>query len=362
MTPPEPSPADTPAGAVDPTRRMVVVSGAGRSGTSTMAGALKKLGLHVPQPEIPPNDANPRGYFEPAWVVDFHKRALSSAGVKTNDARPEAWEVVHGDVDAVRAELDRWMSEQPDQAQVVVKDPRTFWLLDVWADVARRHGQQVASLTMLRHPAEVAGSRDLHYLKNADPDVRLARETGNVAGWVNAILLQEEHTRDMPRAYARYTDLITDWRAAMARVRDQLALSFGDDLDAGHHHEIDDFIDVDLRRSQLTWDDLDVQPALRDVAEATWQAVNQLVDDPGSAAALAALDDARRDYTALHRYATALAGDHTEAVTRDARDEVRRRLRAKHRKELQALRQSAAPGPSLPRRVARRLRAQSRRA
>ena len=96
-------------------RTLVVVSGAGRSGTSTMAGALKMLGLHVPQPEIPPNDANPRGYFEPAWVVDFHKRALKSSHVRTNDARPYAWDVAHSDLDGVRAELDTWMGEQPDE-------------------------------------------------------------------------------------------------------------------------------------------------------------------------------------------------------------------------------------------------------
>ena len=347
----------SPETATSLTRTLVVVSGAGRSGTSTMAGTLKMLGLHVPQPEIPPNDANPRGYFEPAWVVDFHKRALKASQVKTNDARPDAWEVAHQGLGDARAELDAWLAEQPDEPQLVVKDPRTFWLLDTWTEVAASHGLRLASLSMLRHPAEVAGSRDLHYLKGADAEVRLARETGNVAGWLNAILVQEEHTRGTSRAYARYADLITDWRTTMARVRDQLGLSLTDDLDPGHRHEVDDFIDVDLRRSQLTWDDLDVQPALRDVAEATWQAVNTLVDDPDSGSALAALDTARADYAALHRHAVALAADHQAAVVREAREEVRRNMRAKHRKQMAALREGGDARASLPRRVARRLRA-----
>ncbi len=354
MTPPETE--------TTPSRTLVVVSGAGRSGTSTMAGALKMLGLHVPQPEIPPNEANPRGYFEPAWVVDFHKRALADSGVKTNDARPDAWELVHTDLTAARDELDAWLAEQPAEPQLVVKDPRTFWLLDTWAEVAARHGLRLASLTMLRHPAEVAGSRDLHYLKGADAEVRLARETGNVAGWLNAILVQEERTRELPRAYARYADLITDWRSTMARVGEQLGLTYSDDLDPGRHHEIDDFIDVDLRRSQLTWDDLDVQPALVDVAEATWQAVNDLVEDPASATALAALDGARRDYARLHRHAAALTADHHAAALKEAREEVRTRMRAKHRKELAALRDGGTSRASLPRRVARRLRARGPRA
>ena len=32
-------------------RRIVFVVGSGRSGTSTVSGALQGLGLHVPQPE-----------------------------------------------------------------------------------------------------------------------------------------------------------------------------------------------------------------------------------------------------------------------------------------------------------------------
>ena len=66
--------------------RLVVVTGSGRSGTSTVAGTLKRLGLHVPQPEMPPDETNPRGFYEPIWVVDFHKRLLNSIPARTNDA------------------------------------------------------------------------------------------------------------------------------------------------------------------------------------------------------------------------------------------------------------------------------------
>ena len=51
--------------APDLDRTMVIVTGAGRSGTSSMAGALKQLGVLVPQPEVQANKANPRGHFEP---------------------------------------------------------------------------------------------------------------------------------------------------------------------------------------------------------------------------------------------------------------------------------------------------------
>ena len=72
--------------------RLVLVTGSGRSGTSSVAGTLKRLGLHVPQPEVPADEKNPRGYYEPMWVTEFHKRVLNPVPVRTIDTRrdPEA--------------------------------------------------------------------------------------------------------------------------------------------------------------------------------------------------------------------------------------------------------------------------------
>ena len=62
-------------------RRALLVSGAGRSGTSTVAGSLALLGLYIPQPEVEADSTNPRGFFESRWVVDFHKRQLDRSPV-----------------------------------------------------------------------------------------------------------------------------------------------------------------------------------------------------------------------------------------------------------------------------------------
>ena len=148
----------------------------------------------------------------------------------------------------------------------MVKDPRTFWLRELWvqaASVARRRDRLV---TMLRHPAEVVGSRDMHYLKNADADRRLARETGNLAGWVNVALTNERTCARATGARSCTTrDMITDWRADDdAQVAERLGLTYDADLSSrAHHHEVDDFIDANLRRSQLTLDDIDVPADLR---------------------------------------------------------------------------------------------------
>jgi hypothetical protein len=339
------------------TAKLVVVTGSGRSGTSTVTGALKKLGFYVPQPEIPPNDANPRGYFEPKWVVEYQKKVLAQAGVRTLDGRPEAERLmaaVTTDADLL-TELRQWFATQLRGPQIVVKDPRTFWLRDLWVRAAGDLGVSTAWLTMLRHPAEVVGSRDMHYLKGADAERRLARETGNLAGWVNVGLTNERTSRGASRVFVHYSDLVADWRGTMAGIADRLKLSYEADLSSDAHHEVDDFIDANLRRSQRTLDDLDVPTELRSVAEEVWHALDGLTADPSDESLMHRMDELRARYDQLYTHAVALAQDHTNSAIEATRQRVRRRV-------TRELRAQVPRGPggaghrSLVRRVARRLR------
>src|SRR4051812_12686184 len=145
----------------DEERRLVLVVGVGRSGTSLLTGILGQLGFHVPQPEVQADDTNPRGFSEPRWVVDFHTRMLRERRVTVNDSRPVAFERTAAAARdaAIRAELRAWLAGQFRLADaVVVKDPRTSWLLPLWTSCAQELGLPTAFVTMLRHPTEVIAS------------------------------------------------------------------------------------------------------------------------------------------------------------------------------------------------------------
>lgn len=311
-------------------RKLVLVSGAGRSGTSTAAGALKHLGFHVPPPELEANEANPRGYFEPRWAINFHKRLLKRASVQTMDARPDALEyvtkVLRGG--GVRKQLTEWLGNAFEQyPHLVVKDPRAFWARDLWVEMAERHGAETTFLTMLRHPAEVVGSRDTYYMAGMAREQRAAREISHLAGWVNATLINEFTSRGHKRAFVQYADLLTDWRLSMSRVSRTLDLAIPDDQFAeGKHHPIDDFIDTKLHRVHLTWDDLVVPDALREQAEELWTVLSTAGDTEMGTEVLDQLDDLRGRYRALYLGAVALAHDEVQGQVRIARKETRRKV------------------------------------
>jgi hypothetical protein len=319
--------------------RLVIATGSGRSGTSTVAGTLKRLGLHIPQPEIPPDETNPRGFYESQWVVDFHKRLLNSVPARTNDARPRAAEQIRAisTTDEVRDELREWLGGQVDElgpaGQILVKDPRAFWVHELWSGVAEDLGLDLSYLTMLRHPAEVVQSRETHYLSKQTDEFRRTRQTANLAGWVNTAFENERATRSHPRTFIRYVDLLADWRSAMLHAQQQLGLSYNADLSVPEHHAVDDFIDVKLRRANVSWDDTDTLPELRELAIGSWDALNTLVDEPYDQEAISSLEKMHPRYVTLHQFAEAIAMDHTNVSVVQERRAVRAKLKAKYASE-----------------------------
>lgn len=313
---------------------VVLVTGSGRSGTSSLAGSLKRLGLHIPQPEVPAKPSNQRGFYEPQWVIDFHKRHLKQLAIHNIDSRPEALSMV-ADLLAdgsIERELALWLGGQLEAPQVVIKDPHAYWFASAWRSAAQDVGADLRLLTALRHPAEVVGSRDLAYLQHQPEALRRAKETSNVAGWVHSALLTEKAGRGLCRAFVRYTDLISDWRAALARVGQQLDLRYETDLGNNGHHPNDDFLSADLRKSQLTWDDLNVPAALRDMADAVWDLLGIMVDEPGNERAMQQMDDIHAAYEEMYEYAVATVYDHTHGslvlAQREGQAEIARLRRA----------------------------------
>jgi hypothetical protein len=342
----------------------VLVTGSMRSGTSSLAGSLKILGLHVPQPEVPASPRNPKGHFEPHWVIRFHKRLLREALTRPSDGSPQAEERIAAAVRSggMEAELTDWLREQS-EPRIVVKDPHAAWLVGTWATASAAVGRDLRLLTALRHPAEVVGSQDLTWGHRRDDDMRRVKETSNVAAWLNVALVTERGGRDLPRSFVRYSELIEDWRSALGRVSAQLGLDLDTDPERTGH-ELDEWLDPSLRRSQVSWNDLVVPTWLRDLAEDAWGQLNRLAGDPQDTTATARLDEIRTEYDARYAEAVALTLDearHRERLgARNAaakfRPRVQRHKRRAERAEAEIARLRAAGLSSLPRRLVRAVR------
>lgn len=316
-----------PAGAGAGDRRIVIVIGPGRSGTSTVAGALTKSGLEVPGKPIAGNPTNPSGFFEPRWVVDFHKALLKGNYVATMDSSPTVQERMKkvASEPAVRETLRSWLEERlREQPQLVVKDPRTIWFSDLWSETARELGVETGFLTMLRHPAEVSASRAKYYNKNDESHGR-AVEIRHIAGWVNVVLTAEQVTAGSPRTFVRYADLLSDWRSALSQIGRDLHLDFFPTLDASEH-PVDQFIEPSLRRLHRDWENVDVPAPLRDLGERLWRAMVVMSAEGESETLSHELEAIRDDYRQMTADALALSQSVVRRARLSSRRQERRRL------------------------------------
>lgn len=334
--------------------RFVLVTGAGRSGTSTVAGSLHFLGLHLPFPVLGTNKSNPRGFYESKWAIDFHRNIFDRAMIDTFDARPSALDDIESTLKpSDQAEVEAWLREQSANApQMVVKDPRSAWMPRLWADAASAAGMPTGYVAMLRHPAEVVSSRATYYAKGEADAVR-RYQVMSIARWVNANLICERKTRGMPRAFVRYDSLIADWRTTMDVVRADLDLTFNADLTSQDRHPVDDFIDPSLRRHEVTWGQIDVPTNLQDVAEETWVQLGVLSDNHGQDdGAHKVLDELTDVYAGLFRDASAIAHDEATATGKRARRKAIRETRNKlQNQQAQQAPPQPTPVPSLTSRV-----------
>lgn len=309
---------------------LVLITGTGRSGTSTMSGTLHHLGLHVPGPYLGANDSNPKGFFESKWAVKFHKEIITAARLHDFDSRPTGLERARAAITPeLRARLRAFLTEHSaDHDQVVVKDPRSVWAQALWREAAAEVGMEIRYVSMLRHPAEVVGSRSTYYASPTDEAKRRSYETFNVARWINSSLISERETRGQTRAFVSYPDLLTDWRPVLASVGADLGLRYDVDVTSGERCAVDDFIDPDLRRHQVTWDELVVPHELRDLAQQIWDDLVALAAGHGvDEAASADLDVRAEHYARLFAQAADIAHDATEEAKVDARREGARQAR-----------------------------------
>lgn len=334
-------------------RRLVVVAGSGRSGTSLFTGLAGRLGLYIPKPEVAANKSNPRGFSEPRWAVDFNEALLKQTSVNIDDGRPEAWDITTAlaEDDQVRGELAGWLAEQFEESdRIIVKDPRLAWFLQLYRAASAELDAEVNVVSMVRHPAEVLKSRELAYGKGLSA-------TARAAGWLNVMLTIEKLTRHDRRAVVRYDALLDEWRPIMQRADDAMDLQLFARATPEQVADADGLVDTSLRRSLSSLDEMGLPPRLAELATRAFDTLSELADEAGaeSEGTRKRLDDLHEEYDAYFEESVSVAQSAIGAARREARANTARRIR----KEIAEQQAEQAPhngALSLAQRAVRRLR------
>jgi len=221
------------------TRKVILVLGMHRSGTSAVTRCLNLLGAEVGNKLLPPADDNRSGFWEHADVVAVHEELLKDLGRVWHDARvlPEGW-LLSAAARKARNTLARLIADDFDGSALwAVKDPRLCRFVPLWREVLLESGFEAVALLVVRHPAEVVRSLDIRE--------GLRPET-TYLNWLEHFVEAETATRGMPRSLLSYDDLLSDWRDAFARVGRALRVKWPGPIEDAHP-AIDAFLDQTQR-------------------------------------------------------------------------------------------------------------------
>lgn len=283
-------------------KKIIVVLGMHRSGTSAITRALVAVGVSAGDNLLPPGADNPKGFWEDRDFVLMNERILEALDASYDSLKllppgfecsPALAELFLEAVLLLRGKLDTC-------ELLALKDPRTCRLLPFWQRVFDHLQLQVDYMIAVRNPLSVARSlqrrngffeRKSHWL------------------WLQHYVSAVMATQDAKRLFVDYDALLAQPDAQLRRLAEAFGLQ-GDQ--AAVQEYIDTFLSSDLRHARYEARDLDVSPLAPDAVRRAYDLLMRNCEASGAtelpafgdawAALVSELEQMRPMLDFLHEY------------------------------------------------------------
>ena len=255
-------------------RKALIVLGMHRSGTSALARVLNLLGVELGRNLMPPDAANPRGYWEHLGIYHIHEMMLNSMGRVWHSLFPfpKAW-WLDPVIASYQERLTGIIRAEFSQARLWgLKDPRLCRLMPAWHSIFNDVGCKPHFIYVIRHPEEVAQS--LHRRDG------FSREKCFWL-WLLHGLDAEKESRAYPRIFVTYDELLGDWRATVDRISEGLDLQWPNSLQEVEK-EVAEFLDPALRHHHRPAGITVQDPVLTELVAALYEALVRAAGEGGS--------------------------------------------------------------------------------
>ncbi|OYU32007.1 MAG: hypothetical protein CFE39_05435 [Comamonadaceae bacterium PBBC2] len=200
------------------TRKLIVVLGMHRSGTSALTGLMSLLGAFPGSDLLPANSSNQKGYFESRKVVDLNNRILASLGSRWDSVQPlpdGCWN--NSELQPYKDEIARLLQSEFEVGLPVIKDPRMCIVLPIWLAVFREMGISPCFVVTVRNPQSVAISqrkmKGIPLLKS-------------LVLYGNYYLAAEEYSDGYPRVFVRFAEVINTPLETLLSIERALEINF----------------------------------------------------------------------------------------------------------------------------------------
>lgn len=236
----------------DTKKRLILVLGMHRSGTSSVTRLLVAIGARVGEQLLPPGMDNPRGFWEDRDFVEFNERLLArlDASYDSLALLPEGFEQ-RSDLQEMLLEAVVLLRDKvADNEIFALKDPRTCRLLPFWQRVFAHLEVDVDHVIVVRNPLSVAHSLSMRNGFERRKSFWL---------WLHHYVAALQATHGLSRVFIDYDHLMSAPEEQLRRLASILRLQ---SKDAAIREYCEAFLSKELRHTAFTFDDLSLVPQL----------------------------------------------------------------------------------------------------
>lgn len=233
-------------------QRVIVVLGAGRSGTSAITRALEAIGVDLGDNLRPGGGKNPTGFFEDQDLLTLNKRLKRLLEIRGDSVRlidDEEWQAPA--VQALQAEAVGLIRQRFGGAPIWgYKYARTLRMLPFWLEVYRELGLDVSYVVALRNPISVARSRN-----KLDP--RRGTQEKSDLEWIVNVVPYFRLIRERPFVVVDYDEVMAAPAKELERMAVALSLPVTDGVRASIDEYVNRFLRSDMRHTRFTLADVE---------------------------------------------------------------------------------------------------------
>nr|WP_152029920.1 hypothetical protein [Pseudomonas sp. LPH1] len=218
----------------------ILVLGMHRSGTSALSGAMSILDVYLGSQLMKPLDQNPKGFYENILLYKINERILKEIG--------SGWDDVFFKEEKLSSikcvdELTQVLKEEfQDSPLFAIKDPRLAYLFPLYIQALSNLGVAVKVVVPFRNPVEVAGSLSR---RNG-----FSQEKGLLL-WAYHFLLSEKLSRDFPRVFTQFDELIQSPKEVFELIDSKLDLNIASRFEL-KKDELQEFLTPDLKHHNVS--------------------------------------------------------------------------------------------------------------
>jgi hypothetical protein len=257
-----------------PKQRVIVVLGAGRSGTSAITRGLQTLGVELGDQLRPGGGKNPTGFFEDESLMKINKRLRKALGLRAESVsliEPQHWQTPT--VQAFQQEARETIRRRFGSYSLWgYKYAGTLRLLPFWRMVFHSLDLDVRYVMAVRNPISVARSR-----AKLNPR-RGAQEKSDLEWLVNVVPYFRE-VKERPFVVVDYDLVMADPVTQLERVATALDLPLTATTKGAIQEYADQFLHLDLRHSHFTDEDLDNNLRVNSLTRDAYRWLRRLATD-----------------------------------------------------------------------------------